>query len=484
MTAGAAVAEGRERPLAAEVSRTGIAYRAAYVALAVAIAIGCVLATPDSAAYALGRFTGFAMLHDHTLPLYLGTESFTADGSYAGAIGWLGALGTALLSNLPPAASLFATALVALATFAFVELRARRVASRGLALGAVALAGLCAVGSFGVAGGIVTAAFASALAYILDRPSPRAAALATVLAIVWCNTAPQGLLAPAIALCAIASVWFGAATALERRYALLAFAGTVLATLATPALFAYPALAFEAMRVDRELMGVIASVNPVDVVPFAYRAGFTLVVFAAFALGIRRGREGAIPLLLFGALLALANGAYVVVFGVLAAPLLAGSAAAAFPRFTRPGTAAARGDLVALGCAVAVALFGAWQAAAHFTPLTGGYALAASLAADGKSHRVYCTNVDWCNAALAGAPNVRVFMDGRVAAYPEATRDRKRDIGNLKPQWRKRLADDGVDAIVAAGDRAFSGLVALSPGWYAAATDDGTVLYERTGTAR
>jgi hypothetical protein len=75
-------------------------------------------------------------------------------------------------------------------------------------------------------------------------------------------------------------------------------------------------------------------------------------------------------------------------------------------------------------------------------------------------------------------------MDGRVAAYPEATRARKRDIGNLKPQWHKQLADDGVDAIVAAEDRAFSGLVALSPGWHAVASDDGTVLYERAVAAR
>jgi hypothetical protein len=483
MTAGAAVAEGRERPLAAEASRTGIAYRAAYVALAVAIAIGCVLSSPDSAGYSLGRFIGTGILRDHTLPLFLGTESFTADGSYAGAIGWLGALGIALLASLPPAVLLFATALTALATFAFVEVRARRVAGRGLALAAVVLAGLCAVGSFGVAGGIVTAAFASALIYILDRPGPRAAALATLLAIVWCNTAPQGLLAPAIALCAVANVWSGA-TPLARRYALLAFVGTALATLATPALLAYPGLAFEAMRVDRELAGVVASVNPVDVVPFAYRAGFTLLVFSAFAFGTQRGREGAIPMLLFGAFLALANGAYVVVFGVLAAPLLVGSAAAAFPRLTRSLPASARGDLFALGCAFVVALAGAWQSASHFTPLTGGYALAASLASDGKTHRVYCTNVDWCDAALAGAPNVRVFMDGRVAAYPEATRARKRDIGNLKPQWHKQLADDGVDAIVAAEDRAFSGLVALSPGWHAVASDDGTVLYERAVAAR
>jgi hypothetical protein len=482
MIAGAAVAEGRERPLATEASRAGIAYRIAHVALAVAIAIACVVATPDSAGYALARFTGSGMLHDHTLPLYLGIESFTADGSYAGALGWLGALGITLLAKLSPAVSIFATSLAALAAFAFVEARARRVAGRGLALAAVVLAGLCAVGSFGVAGGIVTAAFASALAYVLDRPGPRAAAIATLLAIVWCNTAPQGLLAPAIALCALASASFGASTTRERGYALVAFAGTALATLATPALLAYPGLAFEALRVDRELAGVVASVNPVDVVPFAYRVGFTLAVFAAFALGTQRGRESTIPLLLFGAFLALANGSYVAVFGVLAAPLLAGSAAAAFPRLARSAPATGRGDLFALGCALVVALLGAWQSATHFTPLAGGYALAASLATDGNAHRVYCTNVDWCDAALAGAPKVRVFMDGRVAAYPEATRARKRDIGNLKAQWRKQLADDGVDAIVAAEDRAFSGLLALSSGWHATASEDGTVLYERTAT--
>jgi hypothetical protein len=174
----------------------------------------------------------------------------------------------------------------------------------------------------------------------------------------------------------------------------------------------------------------------------------------------------------------------VIVFGVLAAPLLAGSAAAAFPRLAREPSGTSRGDRIALACAATLALIGALAGANRFAPLSGGYALAASLAADGRSHRVYCTNVDWCDGALASAPEVRVFMDGRIEAYPDATQTRKREIGNLKDHWTKQLADDGVDAIVAAQDRAFAGLIALMPGWSATATSDGAVLYERVGGAR
>jgi hypothetical protein len=75
-------------------------------------------------------------------------------------------------------------------------------------------------------------------------------------------------------------------------------------------------------------------------------------------------------------------------------------------------------------------------------------------------------------------------MDGRIEAYPDATQTSKREIGNLKDHWTKHLADDGVDAIVAAQDRAFAGLIELMPGWSATATSDGAVLYERVRGAR
>ena len=459
----------------------GAAYRGLYVVLGAAIVAATAFAPPDSAALALARFTGAQIARDHSIPLHLGAETFTAAGAYSGGLGWLGAFGTELLSRHGLAS--FATILAALVAFALVEMRARRAAGRIFALAAGALAAACAPGSLGVAGGIVSAAFAAAVAYVLERPGPRATASATALTVLWCNVAPEGLLAPLIALCLAAEATFGGRSLAERRWARAAFAGTALATLATPAFLAFPGLALEALRIDRALDGIV-SLHPVDVAPIAYRVGFTLAVFAALALGLQRGREGSIPLLVFAAMLALANGAFVVVFGVLVAPLLAGSAAAAFPRAARLAGGSMRGDLAVAGGLILLAVGLGAYAGARPAPLPPGFELAARLAADGVPHRLYCYNVDWCGQALAGAPAVRVFMDGRIAAYPDAVRELQRDIVRLKGHWRKVLDDDRIDALLVRRDRPLATIVALSPAWHVVASDPSTVLYERAPVAR
>jgi len=482
MTAGAAAAQGSERRHEAAVPTAGsIAYRAAYAICALGIAVATAVSPRDNAGFLLGTFAGERIVRGHAIPLHFGNETFTAAGAFDGGVGWLGGLATYALSLAGPAVSIFATALAAVATFAFVEARARRLAGRPLALAAAALAFLCAISSLGVAGGIVTAAFVSILAYVLERPGPRAALVATLLTVVWCNTSAAGVLAPAIALCMAATSTFGG-TPYERRWARVAVAGTLLAIFATPALWAYPALALEGLRIDRTV-GVVPE-NPIDVAPLAYHIGFLLVVLAAFAVGARRGRESSIPLLLCAALLALANGAYVVVFGVLAAPILAASAAEAFPALAGSMTASMRTDFVAGAFAVVLAGIAAWQAGRSGAPLADGYALAASLAADGRSHRLYCSNVDWCDAALPFAPNIRVFMDGRIAPYPDAVREAKRDVAFGDVHWKERLSERNVDTVIVAKGRLLSGLVGLSPRWRVVASDGTALLYERGAAPR
>jgi hypothetical protein len=455
------------------------AYRALYVVLGSGVVVATAFAAPDTAALALARYTGAEIVRNHSIPLHLGAETFTAAGAYSGGLGWLGALTTELLGRGGYGLALFATILVALTAFALVELRARRAGGRIFSLAAVALALGCAPGALGLAGGIVSAAFAAALAYILERPGPRAAAAATALTVLWCNVAPEGILAPLIALCLAAETTFGGRSIAERRWARGACAGTALGTLATPALLSFPALALEALRIDRALDGIVP-LHPADVAPIAYRVGFTLAVFAALALGLQRGREGSIPLLIFGAMLALANGAFVVVFGVLVAPLLAGSARAAFPRVARIAAGSLRADLWSGGGIVLLAAVLAWYAGSRPAPLPPGYQLAAALAADRAPHRLYCYNIDWCGEALARAPAVRVFMDGRIAAYPLAIRELQRDIVRLKGHWRKVLDDDRVDALLARKDRPLATIVAMSRAWHVVASDASAVLYERT----
>jgi hypothetical protein len=349
---------------------------------------------------------------------------------------------------------------------------------------AAPLTAVCALGGFGIAGGIVTALFAAALAYLLERPGPRTVAAVTLLSVIWCNVAPQGLFAPAIAVCFAAFKRVDpsdAAAVAARRWGRIACATTALATLATPALASYPLLAFEGLRVDRLLAGIVAY-HPVDVAPLAYRFGFGFAVLAALAVGTQRGREDAIPLFVFAALLALANGSYVVVFGALAAPLLAASAAAMFPKLAGRTIGSVRGDAVAGACALSLGAALAWHFAGGATP--PGFALAASLARDSQPHRLYCANVDWCDAALTGSPHHKVFMDGRVAAYPTKIWDAERDIRTLKPHWRKQLDDFRVDTLLTQKDRALATLIAMGGGWREVASDESAVLYERSAARR
>jgi len=474
---GAVATAAIDRPGAAQPGIVAVrAYWAAAALLAAAIAAAASVAHPDAGAVALARAFGSAILRDRAIPMHLGAQTFTAPSASTGGVGWLGALAIELLARSGRATAAFATIVTALATFALVGARAQRRAGWLFAPAAVALAAACALGSLGVAGGIVTAAFAAALALVLERPGPRAAAAATVLAVVWCNVAPQGLLAPAIALCAALEAAIASAPAERRRWAWFACAGTALGTLATPALLAYHALAFEGLRVDRALEGIVAF-HPIDVAPLAYRVGFMCAVLAAIALGLQR--PASVPLFLAAALLALANGSYVVVFGVLAPPLLAASAAALLPRVAAFDARSASAAGFCAAFAVVVAAAGAWWASERPAPSAPGYDLAAAVAQGGKPHRLLCADVDWCDAALAASPAIAVFADGRVAAYPPAVLKRQADTVQLKASWRRTLDRDRVDAILARKNRSFAGLVGMSPGWHEVASDDAAELFER-----
>jgi hypothetical protein len=474
---GATQPAGREHLVDARTaSFAGAGYRVAYVALAAAVVVATAFAPVNSGAVALAHFLGGHILGDRAIPMRLGSETFTASGSYAGGIGWLGAVANELLVRAGHGYALFATMLAALVAFAFVELRARRQGGRLLALGAVVLAGSCAPGSLGIAGGITTAAFAAVLTYVLERPSRTATIVATLLAVVWCNVAAEGLLAPAIAACIAAATTLRGGTQDERRWSRFACLGTALALLATPALLSYPLYALGTLRLDRDLFGVVAY-HPIDVAPLAYRVGFTAMILAGLAFGLQRDRGASIPLFAAAAVLALMNGAFVIVFGVLAAPVLAASAAAAYPRFAHARAGSARADIASGVIAVALA--------AGLVPVVGvpatapGYALAASLASDGRPHRVFCYDVDWCDVAISGAPLARVFADGRVAAYPSTVLGRQRDVVAMKNHWRSTIDKNKVDTMILRNDRPLTTMISMAPGWHLVASDAAASVFER-----
>jgi hypothetical protein len=454
---------------------------AARAALAIATAAAFALRAPDAGALAVARGFGARIAREGRIPLRLGPEIFGAPAAFDGGLGWLGALTAWLASAAGPVPALFATCAVALAGLALVELRARRRAPRILALGAAALAASCAVDALREGGGIENAAFAAGLYLLLERPGARGAVGAALLTAVWCNASPQGLFAPALATLAALGALLERRPSHERRWAWLAVGTTALATLATPAGWAFPALAFEALRIDRGLDGLVPY-HPADVSALAYRTGFTLTVIAALAFGAGRLRPSDALLWTGATLLALANGAYLAVFGVLVAPLLAASAADALRLLPPSGGTTSAGRTRAAATAAALLLcVGAGSAGLLRKPAPAEAAvLTRTLASDGREHRLFCANLDWCSvAAASGFAHLGVYADGRVEALPPRVLAVQREVGALKGDWRRLLRANRIDAILVRRDRAFATLLGARPGWRLAGTTATITLFVR-----
>jgi hypothetical protein len=474
----------------------------ARAALGVAIVAAIALRPPDAASLLVAFAYGAQIVHAGHVPMYVGSEVFSTAHAWDGGLGWLGAVLTWLAGRADSAAMAFATCALALTAFLPVAARARRRAPAPYALAAAALAALCAGDALREGGGIESAAFAAALYLVLERPGPRSAVLATLLAVLWCNVSPQGILAPALAGIAALSARLERQPANDRRWAWIALAGTACATLATPAGLSFAGLALEALRIDRGLEGLVPY-HPADVSAFAYRAGFTLAMLLALTFGAGRLRAGDALLWIAATLLALANGAYLAVFGVLVAPLLAASAAELLTSAKTTGTRTSaettdartspetagtggrsrnliRGALVPAVAVLALSLAG--TAASRLRPAVPVEAavLAQRLAADGRPHRLFCATIDWCSVAeAAGAPLVSGYMDGRVEAYPDVVRAEQLAIARLKASWRGQLESERVDAVLVRRDRSFSTLLAGRPGWRLADQTDTLALYVR-----
>ncbi|MBD5657517.1 MAG: hypothetical protein IAI50_20405 [Candidatus Eremiobacteraeota bacterium] len=304
---------------------------------------------------------------------------------------------------------------------------------------------------------------------------------------MWCNLSPVGIIAPAIALTFALGVTAGEADPKLRRSAWHAIGACALATLATPAFAAFPAQAFAALRVDRTLVGVVA-IHPIEVAPAAYRIGFTLVVLAFLALGSgARVRAGDASLVIFAALLALANGAYIAVFGVLVAPILARSAYESLARHDLRDTTYRAADFV-LGAA-ALALTGVLAIAcvprAEAALAAQPFALANVAFANPTPHRFFCADVDWCSYVRARGPRgTTVLMDGRVAAYSAVDVETQRSLEHASAGWRAMLDRNRIDAMLVRRDRALGTLLAMRGDWRAIASDASAELYVRTKPLR
>jgi hypothetical protein len=405
------------------------------------------------------------------------------DGLAQAGVGWLGDLWAWASAPGGTPLVLLAAAAAALAAFALTEARARRYGGRACALAASVVAFCCSLDAIRAGGGGASLALAAALAFVLDRPTPRTPLYASLLALLWCQIAPEGLLAPFVAAAfALGATFDGEAQRSARRYAWMAVAGCALATLATPSLAAFPAHAFAALRIDRAFDGIVA-LHPIDTAPTAYRIGFTAIVlaFLAFGTGARLCVRDA-TLVVGGALYALANGAGLGIFGVLAAPVLARAA------YDALGLRAHRdGDLgISDGAGATAAVALALVLASAFAPRADAalanqpYALAQRVPRSGAPHHFACADVDWCDyVAATGPPGTTVLLDGRLDRASAADVAAQRTFSHASHGWRALLDARRIDAVLVRHDRAIATLLALRGDWRSVAVNGGAELFVR-----
>jgi hypothetical protein len=107
------------------------------------------------------------------------------------------------------------------------------------------------------------------------------------------------------------------------------------------------------------------------------------------------------------------------------------------------------------------------------------------LASDGLAHRVFCSSIDLCDAVVAsGNPRLRVFMDGREAAYPAKVIADQRTIAEVGPAWRSRLSAWNVDAVIVRRNQPLSEVLELLPAsWHEIARSGTAMLFVRRGAS-
>ena len=404
--------------------------------------------------------------------------------SHALGIGWLGADAAYTIARLAGFGGLAAAsgASVVLA-LALVELRARERAGYVLSLVAGIFAAFAFLDVMHVGGGATGWVCAAALLYVLDRA--RGFALPVIaggVTAVWCNLAPEGVLAPLLA----ALVAYG--YSVDRRFtgravgdAWLAVAACALATLCTPAGVAYLQLAPWAAHLHASA-GQLLPLAPFTIAPRAYYGAFLATVLFGATLGVARGRAGDVLLLGAALLLTLRNGADAPLLGIIAAPIFAESFAAIAPQFKTAPPARERladGLIAAIAFLLAISLAFVSHARAQAQSLRiAPYGMLARYAADGSPHTMVCSVVEWCDYAML-LPNLRPLMDGRLERADRSTRDGQHAIATVGTGWKRELARRGIDTVLTHRTDALAALLELSPNWTVVDGDADVILFQR-----
>jgi hypothetical protein len=417
---------------------------------------------------------GDQILHDGRIPHSLGHDTFSAPGAPWTPQEWLFGIGVAL-SKAHGVWPFFAAAAAASALGALVLIAQRAVARGASALataGVTVLAAICLFESFGVRAQVIAWPLLAAMLLLLEIEGP-AAYLVIPLAALWSNLHASAMLAPVFAgLMALgAFLDDGAPSPRVRRLGTIAV-GSAVAICLNPFGIELPLYALSLFA--SPIKSWITEWKVTDLADMSFRFGAFPLILAAIAADARARMPWRDRLVLGASVFLLLTAARnIPVFGIVAAPF----AAAGIDRLLALLPRRAERQLSAREVQIAdraVPAFSFVVAAVLGVMLWNNqearrddHLPAAALAALGKmpgEHRLLCLDFAWCSLG-AQTPRTRVFLDGRADPYPV---DVWRDyiaIVRIAPDFRDRIAERGIDAIVTKRGVALDAALRVTPEW-------------------
>lgn len=419
------------------------------------------------------RWLGRAIAARGAIPHALGNETFTAPGTTWVPQEWLFSL-VAARATSGIGWSLFAggVALAAVIALGIAAWHAcRRGASARAAVFCTAFAGVGLFQSFGVRVQVVAWPLLALYLLLLDIDGPWAFAAIGVAAL-WSNVHASAMLAPVLALLAVA----GAAvdergfTANVRRRTIIAF-GSAVAICCNPFGWGLPRYALGLFA--SPIRAQISEWRSPDLGDFSFAFGaLPLLIFALVYFANRDNRRTR-DLLVLGAFAFLVLGVVrnVALFGLVALPLIAPALTRNVRLFANDGAPSeprtervARFALPAISAVLAIVVaIGLLRNDVRHTDGLASRAVASVESLPGE-RRLFCADFAWCGLAV-GVPHVRVFLDGRADPYPLRVWTAFDSIARLRPDWRASLSKYGVDTIVVGKDAPLDEALALAGTW-------------------
>lgn len=363
------------------------------------------------------RALGDRVLQQHALPTTLGAATFTAPDARWIPHEWIFATLWALAAR-PNLEALFriGCAVVAFCAVLIDAYRGRAAAPRSNLI-ALVLVTMAIFPAFGLRAQILGWPLLALVLLALES-GPSRSWLVIPIAVIWDNLHASGLIVPAV----VFIYGVGRVVTERRREALfstlLLAAGTALASAATPFGFAY--LAFAAAWSINPATSLVSEWQPISVATLPIFIAPLLVVGILVAGECRGARlswsQRLLSLALFGS--ALMHVRNIPLFCITVGPWAALALSVILPREAAPAARMSRSDRGLIGLAAASTIFLAFAGARMSNSYPDNVSPAvAELVARHRETRVVCEDSSWCSR-FAGTPQIRVFIDGRIDAYP------------------------------------------------------------------